>query len=117
MSSLDWVYPVDLVEDIKEQPGGVYKKPNKWVSMGKFWDEIRTIVWIDPRVFDNETNEEDVFDLNEEWNWEIEDGEIEDGEIENEINSWDIDIIITDGAASCCTWDKMYSWLEDSKLY
>jgi hypothetical protein len=58
MSSLDWVYPVDVVEEIKSQPGGIYQEPAKWVSMGKFWDEIRTIVWIDPRVFDNETQED-----------------------------------------------------------
>lgn len=45
--------------------------------------------------------------------YEVDGEEIEEEFANNEKLNWDIDIIITDGAASCCTWDKMYSWLEN----
>ena len=103
------LFPIDQVEELKNPDWGTYKAPCFGVptKINRF-NEPPLVVWIDVRIMNNlaDTNEqciEDIIDNDEE--------EIVEEVVPISKDNWDIDIIIVEWAASCCTWDQMYAGL------
>lgn len=105
------LFPIDQIEELKNPDWGLYEAPSHGVPSKINWFyEPPLVVWIDERILNNlaDTNEQGIEDKVD--NYEE---EVVDEFIPVIKDSWDIDIIIGDWAASFCTWDQMYAWLDE----